>query len=181
MLLSPWWHSHPPFPKNYLFGNAGTCTWNAISHSTYIVSKTTRGPGQSTSPPLPLLWLLPPYSQRWLTGRVGKPSKERGGGGHAQDLVAFPNHQRGVWSADPSNPPFLPLQKQLLPSGTPEGEADLGQDRIRGSWVPLPNDQINVVLIVVHSDSQHLASNTSHLMKPFPLVPLKDTPFLPCT
>lgn len=36
-----------------------------------------RSQGVRGSPPLPLLWLLPPYSQRWVTGRMGKPSKER--------------------------------------------------------------------------------------------------------
>lgn len=184
MLLSPRWHSHPlPFLPLWK-------GWYVYleCHLPVILPTLYQSPhgrqGQSKYPPLPLLWLLQPYSPRGVTERVGKPGKEGEGvwGENTQGPGGFSTPPEGECGTQtPAYPPFLPLQKQLLLWGTPEGEADLGQDRIWGSWIPVPNDQINVALIAVYSDSQNLSSNTSYLMKPFPLVPLKDMPFLPCT
>lgn len=77
------------------------------------------GQGQSKSPPLLLLWLLPPYSQKGVTGRVGKPGKEGG----------------GAWGEGAQGPPEGSVEhRPSLPSlsSFTEAAAALGDPRRRG-------------------------------------------------
>lgn len=129
--------------------------------------------------PLSLLRLLLPL----LPGRDRREGQgtQLGGSrwGRAQGPCwDFLHHWRVAWEHEPSQLSLSSFTKAAMPSGTLEGEVDVGRDRVWGSQVPLTNDQINVVIIAAYSDSQHLSPNTtSHLMETFPPVLLKDTLF----
>lgn len=89
-------------------------------------------------PNLPLLPLL-------LASSTLIPTVGRGGGRRAQGPwwdfpFASTPPEGSVGAQTPANPPSLSLQKQLLPSGTPEGETELGQYKIWSTRVSLPYD-----------------------------------------
>lgn len=162
-----------PYFSSYHLGQAATSTWNVISPVIPLtLCQNPHGwgsPGLLPLPPLLASSTLIPNEGWGIKGRVGSP-------GRWEEVERMPGHPGGLFlfaSAPPAPPggsvgaqtpatsPSFPLQKQLLPSGTPEVEAELAQDWIWSSWVPWPNEQINVVLMAVYFNSQHLSSNTT--------------------